>query len=116
LTIHERRPSLRQSIARLRCGQTFVSDDLRATGSARGVVERVTFHNGDTGFCVLRVNARGHRDLATVVGHTPTISPGEWITATSDWLNDRTYGQQFKARFLRASAPSSAESAISDRA
>jgi len=62
-----------------------------------GVVERVTFHNGDTGFCVLRV------------GHTPTISPGEWITATGDWVNDRTHGQQFKARFLRASAPSSAE-------
>ena len=74
-----------------------------------GVVERVTFHNADTGFCVLRVKARGHRDLATVVGHAATISPGEWITATGDWVNDRTHGQQFKARFLRASAPSSAE-------
>jgi hypothetical protein len=44
-----------------------------------------------------------------VVGHAATISPGEWITATGDWVNDRTHGQQFKARFLRASAPSSAE-------
>ena len=74
-----------------------------------GVVERVTFHNADTGFCVLRVKARGHRDLTTVIGHAATISPGEWITATGDWVNDRTHGQQFKARFLRASAPSSAE-------
>ncbi len=74
-----------------------------------GIVERVTFHNAETGFCVLRVKARGHRDLATVVGHAATISPGEWITASGDWINDRTYGQQFKARFLRASAPSSAE-------
>ena len=74
-----------------------------------GVVERVTFHNGDTGFCVLRVKARGHRDLATIIGHAATISAGEWITASGDWVNDRTHGQQFKARFMRTSAPSSVE-------
>ena len=33
-----------------------------------GIVERVTFHNEENGFCVLRVKARGHRDLVTVVG------------------------------------------------
>jgi exodeoxyribonuclease V alpha subunit len=74
-----------------------------------GAVERVTFHNAETGFCVLRVKARGHRDLATVVGHAATISAGEWITASGYWVNDRTHGQQFKARFLRTSAPSSVE-------
>jgi exodeoxyribonuclease V alpha subunit len=74
-----------------------------------GIVERVTFHNAESGFCVLRVKARGHRDLATVVGHAATISAGEWITASGDWVNDRTHGQQFKARFLRTSAPSSVE-------
>ena len=30
-----------------------------------------------------------------------------WITATGEWLNDRTYGQQFKAGFMRTSEPSS---------
>jgi exodeoxyribonuclease V alpha subunit len=74
-----------------------------------GIIERVTFHNAETGFCVLRVKARGHRDLATVVGHAATISAGEWITASGDWVNDRRHGQQFKARFLRTSAPSSVE-------
>ncbi len=34
-----------------------------------GLVERVTFHNPENGFCVLRAKARGHRDLVTVVGH-----------------------------------------------
>ena len=61
-----------------------------------GIVERVTFHNADTGFCVLRVKARGHRDVATVVGHAATISPGEWITATGALVNDRTHGQQWR--------------------
>src|SRR4051812_24223209 len=72
-----------------------------------GIVERVTFHNTETGFCVLRVKARGHRDLTTIVGHAATISAGEWITASGDWVNDRTHGQPFKARFMRTSAPSS---------
>src|ERR1700757_3014051 len=59
-----------------------------------GLVERVTFHNAENGFCVLRAKARGHRDLVTIVGHAPTISAREWITATGEWVNDRTHGQQ----------------------
>ena len=74
-----------------------------------GLVERVTFHNVENGFCVLRIKARGHRDLATVVGHAATISAGEWVTASGEWVNDRTHGQQFRARFLRTSEPSSTE-------
>ncbi len=72
-----------------------------------GLVERVTFHNPDSGFCVVRIKARGHRDLATVVGHAAAISPGEWITAAGEWANDHTHGQQFKARFMRTSEPTS---------
>src|SRR5579864_3424158 len=74
-----------------------------------GLVERVTFHNAENGFCVLRAKARGHRDLVTVVGHAATIAAGEWITASGEWVNDRTHGQQFKARFLKTSAPTSVE-------
>jgi len=72
-----------------------------------GLVERVTFHNDDNGFCVLRIKARGHRELITVVGHAATISAGEWVTASGEWINDHTHGKQFKARFMRTSAPTS---------
>src|SRR6266511_2992066 len=44
-----------------------------------GLVERVTFHSEDSGFCVLRVKVRGQRDLITVIGHAATISAGEFI-------------------------------------
>jgi exodeoxyribonuclease V alpha subunit len=74
-----------------------------------GLVERVTYQNADNGFCVIRVKARGHRDLVTVVGHAAVIAAGEWITAAGDWANDRTHGQQFRARFLKTSAPTSVE-------
>ena len=70
-----------------------------------GLIERVTYHNAENGFCVLRTKARGLRDVVTVVGHAATIAAGEWITASGEWVNDRTHGQQFKARFLRTSPP-----------
>jgi exodeoxyribonuclease V alpha subunit len=72
-----------------------------------GPVERVTFHNVESGFCVLRIKARGHRELVTVIGHAAVISAGEWVTASGDWINDRTHGQQFKAKFLKTSEPTS---------
>ena len=72
-----------------------------------GPVERVTFHNEESGFCVLRIKARGHRELVTVIGHAAVISAGEWVTASGEWINDRTHGQQFKAKFLKTSEPTS---------
>ena len=49
------------------------------TEALAGLVERVTYHNAENGFCVLRVKARGQRDLVTVVGHAASISAGEWV-------------------------------------
>lgn len=86
----------------------------RGDGAARhqvlaGLIERVTFHNPENGFCVARVKARGHRDLVTMVGHAAAIGAGEWMTATGEWVNDRNHGQQFRARFMRLSPPTTAE-------
>jgi exodeoxyribonuclease V alpha subunit len=67
-----------------------------------GLVERVTSHNPENGFCVLRVKARGQRDLVTVVGAAASIAAGEFVRASGAWVNDRTHGLQFKAAFLRA--------------
>lgn len=74
-----------------------------------GSIERVTFHNPENGFCVLRIKARGHRELVTVVGHAAEISAGEWVTVSGVWVNDRQHGQQFRAAFLRSSPPTTAE-------
>jgi exodeoxyribonuclease V alpha subunit len=67
-----------------------------------GLVERVTFHNDENGFCVLRIKACGQRDLTTVLGHAAMISAGEFVQASGSWINDRTHGVQFKASFLKA--------------
>lgn len=74
-----------------------------------GLVERVTFHNEENGFCVLRVKARGKRELITVTGHAAVISAGEFIQASGSWINDRQHGLQFKAQFLKAMPPTTVE-------
>jgi exodeoxyribonuclease V alpha subunit len=74
-----------------------------------GLVERVTFHNDENGFCVLRVKARGQRDLITVLGHAAMIAAGEFVQASGTWVNDRTHGIQFRASFLKAAAPTTIE-------
>jgi exodeoxyribonuclease V alpha subunit len=42
-----------------------------------GLVERVTFHSDDYGFCVLRIKARGHRELITVIGHAAVCAENQ---------------------------------------
>jgi exodeoxyribonuclease V alpha subunit len=52
-----------------------------ATEEISGVIERVTFHNDDSGFCVLRVKTKGYREVTTIVGSLPSVTAGEWLVA-----------------------------------
>jgi exodeoxyribonuclease V alpha subunit len=79
------------------------------TETLSGLVERVTYHNAENGFCVLRVKARGQRDLVAVVGHAATISAGEFISATGLWTTDREHGVQFKATQVTTTQPTTLE-------
>ena len=74
-----------------------------------GLVERVTFHSSETGFCVLRVKVRGHRDLVTVLGSAADIHSGEYVQASGHWERHREHGMQFRAVFLQVTAPTSLE-------
>ena len=71
-----------------------------------GLVERVTFFNEESGFCVLKVQSKMRAALATVVGSVPSITPGEWIEADGRWVQDRDHGLQFRANTIRTSTPS----------
>jgi hypothetical protein len=93
-----------------------------------GLVERVTYHNEENGFCVLRIKARGHRELVTVVGHAAVISAGEWITASggheaevvlranqSHLELDRNFNNIRVRSFVLTGAPISLEFSITER-
>ena len=77
--------------------------------SVAGTVERVTFHNPDNGFCVLRITVPSRREPLTVVGHVASIAAGEEIRAVGEWTNDLMHGLQFKATSMHAEPPTSLE-------
>src|SRR6202035_4275317 len=72
-----------------------------ATEEISGVIERVTFHNDESGFCVLRVKARGQRQETTGIGSLPSVTAGEWLSAEGWWVRDKEHGLQFKATTMK---------------
>lgn len=71
-----------------------------------GVVEYVTFHNAENGFCVLRIKVRESKDLITVVGNIPAIASGETVNISGKWNTDGKYGLQLVADSICPVLPS----------
>src|SRR5262245_55204486 len=65
--------------------------------SITGSVERVTYHNEQNGYTVLRFHIPGHGEPITVVGNFSAVSPGESLRLTGWWTTHPQYGDQFKA-------------------
>jgi len=80
-----------------------------ATEEISGLIERVTFHNSENGFCVLRVKTPRHREETTVIGSLPSVTPGEWLVAEGCWVRDKEHGLQFKASTMKTVPPSTAD-------
>jgi exodeoxyribonuclease V alpha subunit len=81
-----------------------------ASGAARsvleGVLERVTFTNEENGWSVVRLSVPGRADLVTAVGNLPGVQPGESLRLTGSWVNDRSWGEQFKVDAFTTVKPS----------
>ena len=52
-----------------------------------GLVERVTFHNPENGFCVIKVKVSGKKDLVTIIGNSPSILAGEHVECHGQWVH-----------------------------
>ncbi len=74
-----------------------------------GVIERVTYHNPENGFVVLKLQVKGRSDPVAVVGKLTSVTAGEYLTASGSWVVDRQHGQQFKATNIQTSRPTSAD-------
>jgi exodeoxyribonuclease V alpha subunit len=61
-----------------------------------GAVERVTYHNEQNGYTVLRLQISGRGEPVTVVGNFSAVSPGENLRVTGCWTTHPQYGDQFK--------------------
>lgn len=74
-----------------------------------GSIERITFHNPETGYSVLRVQVGGRHGLVTVVGKLLGLTAGEVVEAQGQWCADPQHGEQFHAETLQVRPPSTLE-------
>lgn len=79
------------------------------TTKLRGIVERVVFHTEDTGYCILKVQPEGGREVVSLLGKSPRVVAGEQFEAEGKWEQNAEFGRQFKAETLKLSRPNSLE-------
>jgi exodeoxyribonuclease V alpha subunit len=70
-----------------------------------GSVERITFHNDQNGWTVLRFQTLGYGEPVTVTGNFSAIAPGESLRLTGFWTTHPQYGDQFKAVDYQVTRP-----------
>ncbi len=78
------------------------------TSSIQGQIERITFHNEETGFSILRLKVGGYRELVTAVGNFLAPTPGQVIKATGEWRNHPVHGEQFSILQYTTMVPATA--------
>lgn len=71
----------------------------------QGHIERVTFHNEENGFTILRLKVPGYRELVTLVGNLMAPLPGQVINATGEWITHPQFGEQFKVIQYKTMVP-----------
>lgn len=77
--------------------------------SLEGIVERVTFHNADNGWSILRVTPFDNSHAQeTVVVHQTKVFAGATMHFTGSWTVHPKFGRQFQATVAREKKPATA--------
>jgi exodeoxyribonuclease V alpha subunit len=79
------------------------------TETLKGMIERVTYHNPENGFSVLKVRVKGQQHPVTILGSTVSVTSGEHVEAIGRWVVDQQHGKQFKSDELKTTHPASSE-------
>lgn len=81
---------------------TFITETLK------GIVERVTYHNPENGWSVLKVQSYAHHgDPVTVIVHQTTVFAGATMEFHGSWIIHPQFGRQFKATHALEKKPAS---------
>ncbi|MDO5116460.1 MAG: ATP-dependent RecD-like DNA helicase [Synergistaceae bacterium] len=70
-----------------------------------GQVERITYHNAENGYTVLRLSVRGYANPVTAVGTMAAPAQGELLSLEGRWEENSKYGMQFHISKSRSSVP-----------
>ena len=74
----------------------------------KGIVDRVTFHNPDNGWSILRVVPFNHpQGQETVIVHQTKVFAGATMEFHGSWIVHPKYGRQFQATAAREKKPAS---------
>ncbi|MEE4240252.1 MAG: AAA family ATPase, partial [Desulfopila sp.] len=74
----------------------------------RGIVQRVTYHNPENGWSVLKVQSYGSMgDLLTVIVHQTKVFAGATMEFHGNWVDHPQFGRQFKATHAIEKKPAS---------
>lgn len=74
----------------------------------QGIVERVTYHNSETGWSVLRVKCFNEHEAVTVTVHQTRVFAGATMKFFGSWATHPAYGRQFKALRAEEQKPATA--------
>ncbi|MCB0060725.1 MAG: hypothetical protein KDE19_01365, partial [Caldilineaceae bacterium] len=84
----------------------------RPRETLRGVVERITYHNEETGYTVAKLTPErrtgtgfGRDYQVAVVGTMLGVNVGESVELTGQWTIHAEYGKQFSVEQMRAILP-----------
>ncbi|MBF0345813.1 MAG: ATP-dependent RecD-like DNA helicase [Nitrospirae bacterium] len=75
----------------------------------QGQMERVTYCDEESGFTIAKLTVTGCRELVTISGFMPGISPGEVLRLKGQWFNHSKYGVQFKISAFQSVMPATAK-------
>ncbi|WP_103864931.1 AAA family ATPase [Aquimarina sp. I32.4] len=74
-----------------------------------GIIQRVTYHNPENGWTVLRVNpVTSPHEVKTVTIHQANVFAGATMEFEGEWTQHIKYGDQFKAQNVVEKKPASA--------
>lgn len=74
-----------------------------------GNLERITFHNHENHYTIAKLSIDGIRNLVTIIGYMPGITPGEAIRVRGKWETHPRYGQQFKVDSFEVTLPATVD-------
>lgn len=75
------------------------------TVKIRGVVERITYHNPENGYTVLKCAVKSYKELVTVIGSLLDVNVGSVLLIYGNWKVDSRYGRQFAAESWEETLP-----------
>lgn len=70
-----------------------------------GTVERITYHNQENGFTVVKLSEKDKNDIVTAIGYFPSLDVGEVLKLRGSWTMHKEYGIQLRVEHYETVLP-----------